>query len=39
MKDAGVSDPSLIYFVDDSALNIDAAQVRKLAFISGRETY
>lgn len=27
MEDAGVTDPSLIYFVDDSALNIDAAQV------------
>ena len=29
MNDAGVTDPSLIYFVDDSALNIDAAQVKK----------
>ncbi|CAO3657408.1 unnamed protein product [Mucor hiemalis] len=26
MEDAGVTDPSLVYFVDDSALNIDAAQ-------------
>lgn len=28
MRDAGVTDPGLIYFVDDSALNIDAAQVK-----------
>lgn len=27
MNDAGVTDPSLVYFVDDSGLNIDAAQV------------
>jgi pyrimidine and pyridine-specific 5'-nucleotidase len=27
MRDAGVQDPSQCYLIDDSALNIDAAQV------------
>jgi hypothetical protein len=27
MKDAGVQDPNQCYLVDDSSLNIDAAQV------------
>lgn len=29
MKDAGINDPRLCYLVDDSAANIDAAQVKK----------
>lgn len=32
MKDAGVNDPKLCYLVDDSAANIDAAQVKKPRF-------
>lgn len=33
MKDAGAIDPRQCYFVDDSAMNIDAAKVKKLAVL------
>lgn len=30
MQDAGATESTLIYFVDDSAINIDAAQVTQI---------
>lgn len=41
MKDAGAVDPSQCYFVDDSASNIDAAQVNSLSlsFFNDSVTY